>query len=236
VDSAPPRKALDRRSARPASSCGPVSPKELSMTPHSLRTLAARLLPSLLLSGACAATAAPITTIDQTNPGPFTGTGGNVAPNSYGQSFTAGLSAVDAFDFLLGGFEANVVVRVRDGLAGFDGLGGNVLAESAPVLVDKLGSFWFHFDLNQRLALTPGQTYVAELAILTGSLGIRITTDNAYAGGSQLITGYAPDHFSTGYDMVFREGLHSPVPEPATALLTTLGLAGIGWAVRRRRA
>ena len=52
------------------------------MTPHSLRTLAARLLPSLLLSGACAATAAPNTTIDQTNPRPFTGTGGNVAPNS----------------------------------------------------------------------------------------------------------------------------------------------------------
>ncbi|MET0351996.1 MAG: PEP-CTERM sorting domain-containing protein [Rhizobacter sp.] len=204
------------------------------MTTPSLRSLAIRLSPTLLLAGALAATAAPIATVDQANPGPFTGTGGHIAPNSFGQSFTAGLSAVDAFDFLLGGSDANVVVRVRDGLAGFDGLGGTILAESAPVLVDKAGSFWFHFDLNERLALDPGHTYVAELAILTGSLGIRITTNNAYAGGSQLVTGYAPDHFSTDYDMVFREGLHSPVPEPATALLMAVGLAGIGWGLRRR--
>ncbi|CAN7411234.1 PEP-CTERM sorting domain-containing protein [Rhizobacter sp. LjRoot28] len=204
------------------------------MTTPSLRSLTARLLPAVLLISALAATAAPITTIDQANPGPFTGTGGNIAPNSYGQSFTAGLSAVDAFDFLLGGFEANVVVRVRDGLAGFDGLSGNILAESAPVLVDKAGSFWFHFDLNERLALNPGQTYVAELAILTGSLGIRITTDNSYAGGELLITNFAAGELRSDYDMVFQEGLHSPVPEPASALLMMLGFAGIGWGVRRR--
>lgn len=196
-------------------------------------TLVRPLLALACLGSAAAAAAAPLGTIDQQNPEPYTGTSGWIAPYSYGQSFTAGLSAVDAFEFLLGGFEATTVVRVRDGVAGSDGLGGTILAESAPVRVDKAGSFWFHYDLGERLTLVPGQVYVAELAFSTGSLGVRMTLDNAYAGGMLLQTGYSPGHFSPDYDLVFREGLHSPVPEPAGVLLMMLGVAGVVAGVRQ---
>ena len=194
----------------------------------------ARSMLSLALLVSAGTIAAPLGTIDQQNPGPFTGTSGWTAPSSYGQSFTAGLSAVDAFEFLLGGFEATTVVRVRDGLAGADGLGGAILAESAPVVVDQAGSYWFHYDLGERIALVPGQVYVAELAFSAGTLGVRMTLDNAYAGGLMLQTGYAPGHFSPDYDLVFKEGLHSPVPEPASALMLMLGVAGVGAGSRRR--
>lgn len=194
-----------------------------------------RTLASVALLGAvAAATAAPLGTIDQQNPEPLDGTNGASAPYSFGQSFTAGLAGIDAFEFLLGGFQANTVVRIRDGLAGLTGLEGNVLAESAPVVIDQAGNHWIHFDFAERLALTPGQTYVAELAFSTGTLGVRLTTDNAYAGGAMLYSGFPQGGFATDYDLVFKEGLHSPVPEPAAALLMALGVAGVGMSVRRR--
>lgn len=72
---------------------------------------------------------ATITIVDQENPGPFDTTNGAFAPYSFGQSFTPTLPAIDAIEFLLGG-EGTVVVRLRDGLAGTDGLDGNIIAES----------------------------------------------------------------------------------------------------------
>jgi hypothetical protein len=196
----------------------------------------ARVLGAALLSlaAASAALALPIATIDQQNPGPFTGTSGLPSQRSFGQSFTAGLGAVDAFDFLLGGFETQVILRVRDGLAGFDGLAGNILAESAPVAVDQLGSHWFHFDLPHTLALQVGKTYVAELFIASDSLGVRMTVDNSYTGGQMLTGGFAPDFFSTDYDLVFAEGIHAAVPEPSAVLMMAIGVAAVlGWRVRR---
>lgn len=176
---------------------------------------------------------APIIIVDQENPGPFDTTNGSSAPFSFGQSFTPTLPAIDAIEFLLGG-SGTVVVRIRDGLVGADGLDGNIIAESLPVSVNILGSAVYHFDFLNRVSLIPGQEYVSELFIQTGWLGVRHTQGNAYAGGQFLHQDFSPTTF-TDLDLVFTEGLHAPIPVPAAIYLFGSGLIGLIGIARRRK-
>lgn len=163
----------------------------------------------------------PLILVDQENPGPFQTTNGAFAPFSFGQSFTPALSGIDSIKFLLGGNNSTVIVNLRDGLAGADGLSGSIIAQSLPVLVNKLGSNIFHFDFASRVSLIPGQEYVAELSIQTGSLGVRHTQNNEYTGGQFLHQDFLPTVFA-GTDLVFSEGLH--ISEPTTLMLVGLGV------------
>lgn len=168
--------------------------------------------------------------IDQQNVGIDIYTGGALAPFSFGQSFTPSLPAIDAIEFLLGGTDAAVVVRLRDSVAGTDGLAGTIIAESLPEVVEFSGDKWFHFDFPNRVSLTPGQQYVAELYFTTGLLGVRALINDPYAGGQYFSQGF-PGHLTNDTDLIFREGLH--VPEPAAA--TMVGCVVSIGLLRRRR-
>ena len=167
-----------------------------------------------------------ITIVDQQNPDPYETTYGS-STISFGQSFTPTLSAVDAFEFLLGGSDATIIVNLRQGIVGYDGLGGSIIAQSVPVLVNQYGSNLFHFDFTERIYLTPCDLYVAELKILSGDLGVRGTQNNLYGNGQFLHGGLLPSSFNNT-DLVFSEGLTSPTPIPATIFLFLTGLIGLG--------
>jgi hypothetical protein len=172
-----------------------------------------------------------IGTVDQQNVGPNGFGGGASGAYSFGQSFTHTLPAIDAIEFRLGGMDAHVIVRLRDSVAGADGLGGNIIAESLPVVVNiPVGYARHHFDFPSRVPLTPGQQYVAELRLTSGGLGVFQSIDNRYPGGQVFNEGF-PSALLQSQDLFFREGLH--VPEPGGA-----AICFIAWAlshVRRRR-
>ena len=173
---------------------------------------------TLALFTSLSAYAFDIGEVDQSNPGPFELTNGAFAPFSFGQSFAPTLTSVNSFEFLLGGDDAYIHVNLREGLVGLDGMEGAILAQSADVFIDLLGSNLFTFALPTTVELVPGQTYVAELVIDSGSLGVRHTENNAYLGGQFLHQGYAPSVFAN-QDLVFAEGISTPVPEPGSWIL-----------------
>lgn len=178
------------------------------------------------------AVAAPIATIDQQNLGPFSGTNGSGPPIYFGQSFRPTLSGLDAVEFLLGGTNTTAIVEILSGLSGADGLGGPIIATSMPTFFT--GNLVVHFDFAGTVPLTPGQTYVARLLNTAGSIGVRHTSGNAYAGGQFLHQGFSPGVFA-GNDLVFAEGLHAlaTVPEPASAAMWSLAACSLlAW--RRR--
>jgi hypothetical protein len=195
------------------------------------------LLAAVLLACTGAAFGAPITVVDQENPGPFKWTNSAWAGMSYGQSFTPTLAGIDAFESLFAGDGATVVIRLRDGVAGTDGLQGAIFAESFPTAVNG-STAMFHFDFASTVALIPGRTYVAEAYIVAGIVYSRYTEGDAYAGGQYFCSGmYAP--MFSDYDMVYREGLHgeltpAAVPAPAALALVGLGLPAV-LGLRRRR-
>jgi hypothetical protein len=180
------------------------------------------------------ASASPLYITDQANTSAMVGTSGSSAIYSFGQSFIPTLSQLNAVELTLGGFESTAVVRIRDGLAGSDGLSGPLLAESLPVFVDILGNTVFHFHFASLLDLTAGKTYVAELLIETGLLGVRLTSGDAYAKGQFLSQGFVTSH-TDDYDLLFSEGVD--IPEPASLALAGIGLLGLcGTGMARRRA
>lgn len=202
------------------------------MIPAVLKSACAAL--GLLCMNAMAA-GPTIGAIDQSNLGPFTSTNGAASPYSFGQSFVPTATSADRFEFLLGGVAATVVLRLRDGVAGTNGLSGAVIAETTPVTVDFIGSEWFGFQFAQPVALSSGQTYVAELAVLSGSLGVRLTEGNAYGSGMYLAGTFAAGSL-TGFDLVFAEGMAAAVPEPASwATFMAGGLLLAGAARSRKR-
>jgi hypothetical protein len=171
--------------------------------------------------------------IDQQNPGPFTTTNGAPAPFSFGQSFTPTFAELSAFEFLLGG-SATAFVNLRDGVFGPDGLGGTLLAQSLPTTIPVTGSEVYRFDFSNGVPLTPERTYVAELHISSGSLGVRHTQGDAYAAGQFLHQGFAPGTFANT-DLVFAEGIASPIPEPSTWASFGLGaLLLLGHALKKK--
>lgn len=196
------------------------------------RTIVCHLAGLILLLGIATATRAePIIRIDQQNQGPVAGTNGGV---SFGQSFTPTLPAIDAIEFLMAGLGQRVVVNILDGLIGADGLGGPVIATSEAVTVLTLsGHQSVHFDFPDRLALTPGRRYVAQLFTPGGIEGVSWTDGDAYGGGQFLQEGFAASDFSER-DLIFTEGVTRPVAAPGSEWLFALGFVGLGLAGRQR--
>ncbi len=166
------------------------------------------------------ASAAPITVIDQQNPAPAMGTQGGVV---FGQSFIPTLPSVDAFEVLMGDDSATVVAQILNGVIGFDGLAGPVIGTSDPVMVSDfgIGHHTIHFDFPLGVAVIPGQTYVAEFFATSGRFApgiaeVSITTNDSYNRGLLLEGGFPPGFFSTAYDLIFSEGLTTPIPEPSS--------------------
>lgn len=176
----------------------------------------------LLIGIVTAVNASPITTVDQQNLGVGTGTNGGAT--FFGQSFTPAISGIDAIEFLMGGFNDLVTVDILDGIVGLDGLSGTVIATSNPLIVNNTSGFHeiFHFDFPSTVTLIPGHTYVARLFSSEGIGGVSHMGDS-YTGGQFLHQGFDLDVFSSR-DMIFTEGIHSPIPEPAAAWLFCFGL------------
>jgi hypothetical protein len=178
---------------------------------------------ALLLNIVVEAYADPITIIDQQNLAAPIGTNGGVI---FGQSFTPTLSGIDAIEFLMAGDNDVVVVQILDGVVGFDGLGGTVIATSNALVVTTPGFHQtIHFDFPTTVSLVPGQTYVARLFTPGGIEGVSETGD-LYGGGQFLHEGIAVGSFPSSRDLIFTEGLHT-VPEPTTLVLFGLGMAGL---------
>lgn len=175
-------------------------------------------------------------TIDQQNPGPGDGTNGVSEAFTVGQSFTPTLSAIDAVEFSLwsGSSTTTAMVQLRNGVDGEDGLDGTVIGTSGSVTFSSSSpEMFYRFEFPDTITLTPSQTYVAELVVTAGGLGLAIDTTNAYGGGQYFATNCPPSWF-TYYDMVFREGVYAaPVPVPGAVLLGMLGLGVAGMRLRR---
>jgi hypothetical protein len=185
------------------------------------------------------ATAVPV--IDQQQP-LTDSTGGASAPSwtSFGESFTPGLSSIDWAEFSLRNESTNsgpftpisLSLSVLNGLSGTNGLQGTVLATSPAVSLTSLTYAPLHFQLASSLALTPGNTYVLRVNIITQNegLGWEQKFGDAYTGGTMLQSPYDYTTVLAGQDYKFSEG--TGVPEPSSALVL-LG-AGIMTGLRRR--
>jgi len=126
------------------------------------------------------------------------------------------------------------MVQLRDGLVGSDGLGGLILAASGSVTLPAGSPEGFYrFEFPHR-ALTPLQTYVAELVVTEGGLDLGTNQDNPYAGGQSLSKGLPSFILAPTTDQVFREGVYAvSVPVPGAVLLGMLGLGFAGLRLRR---
>jgi hypothetical protein len=166
-------------------------------------------------------------------------TGGAVAPSwtSFGESFKPGLSSIDWAEFSLRNESSpftpiSLSLSVLNGLSGTNGLQGTVLATSPAVSLTSLTYAPLHFQLASSLALTPGNTYVLRVNIITQNqgLGWEQKFGDAYTGGTMLQSPYDYTTVLAGQDYKFSEG--TGVPEPSSALVL-LG-AGIMAGLRRR--
>jgi hypothetical protein len=171
------------------------------------------------------ASAAPITVIDQQNLAPEMGSAGGVI---FGQSFIPTLPRVDAFEAVMGDFGATVVAQILDGVVGFDGLAGPVIGTSDPAVTQApSGRSTVHFDFPLGVAVTPGETYVAKFFSINGDFapgiaGVSITTNDLYTRGLLLEGGFPPGFFSPDDDLIFSEGLTTPIPEPTATWLVSI--------------
>ena len=173
--------------------------------------------------------------------------GGAVAPSwtSFGQSFTPSLSSIQWAQFSLENQSSpftpiSLSLSVLNGVSGTNGLGGAVLATSPAVSLTSTAAFApTLFQLSSPLALTPGNSYVLEVNILTQNqgLGWQQTSNDTYPGGQMLQSPYSTSILS-GQDYLFSEGVIGSVPEPSSALALVIagGMAGLCHRRRRRAA
>jgi hypothetical protein len=193
--------------------------------PHRLRLIAGLLFTATSLPSVFSeASAAPITVIDQQNLGPEMGSQGGVI---FGQSFIPTLPRVDAFEAVMGDFGATVVAQILNGVVGFDGLAGPVIGTSDPAVTEIIGRHTVHFDFPFGVTVTPGETYVARFFSTNGDFapgiaGVSITTNDSYTQGLLLEGGVPPGFFSPDYDLIFSEGLTTPIPEAPPSWVVSL--------------
>jgi hypothetical protein len=189
---------------------------------------------------------APFQAIDQSNYSATGIPGTGIPPNddSIGQSFVPSLSGVDAVEldlriYTLAGTGEDVVARInlRDGVAGADGLGGNIIGSSVVQTISGFLVATYHFDFPFTVSLTPGNTYVAHLERVsgTGIIGFlahdRLSDPtDPYVNGQIYMEGFP---IQNRFDAVFATGLH--VPEPSSWLMFVVGLIAVGFARLRFR-
>jgi hypothetical protein len=149
--------------------------------------------------------------------------------SSIGQSFVPSLPAIEAIEFELGALTGgnHIFVNLRDGVFGATGLEGPILGRTNTLTIPSDAELAMrHFDFENRIALTPGNTYVAEVVGDNGQYVGLSFNDRYPPGESFKIT-------SPGWDLVFVEGLH--VPEPGTAILAAAAAMLASLACGRRR-
>ena len=186
------------------------------------------------------AAALPFLVVDQRNdgfnlPGP---PGGFLVRSPWGQEFTPTLAALDGVHLLIGPRDPAIVVfaNIRENTITGPIIGTSLQGTIGPPETPE--NRFIQFDFADRVPLVPGDLYVIEFRILSGSgepdfgnLALLLNNENLYPGG-RLITLGNP---IPGSDLGFREGL--VVPEPGTVSLLGIGLlALVGGVVRRRRA
>lgn len=145
-----------------------------------------------------------------------TASGGNNVLFYYpiGQEFVPGLSALDVVQlWMMGGSSysgpAEFIVNIRTGTIGGPLLGTSAVTE-LPYRFLGVASFEF-----ERIALTPGETYVIELVQLSGQNWLVGTTQSdPYVQGRMILQGRPVESM----DLWFREGAVEPLPEGGLGL------------------
>lgn len=141
--------------------------------------------------------------------------GGAIAPSwtSFGQSFRPALSSIDWAEFVLQNESSpftpiSLSLSILNGVVGDNGLEGPVIATSPAVSLTSTTHAPLQFQFASTVALTPGNTYVLRVNILTPNegLGWRQAFGNPYPNGQMLQSPYESE-FLDSEDAMFREGV-----------------------------
>jgi hypothetical protein len=149
-----------------------------------------------------------------------------------GQSFIPNLSSIGFIslyfsDQTASGVGATVSVNLWSGSIS----NGTLLGSTDPIFI-RHGFFnYTNLFFSTPVALTPGTTYYFQPLVQSGdqdqNMTTGITSGFVYPSGTAIINGAV-----SGFDILFREGVVI-VPEPSSASLALLGVAGFYF--RRRR-
>jgi hypothetical protein len=163
---------------------------------------------------------------------PHYGAGGDLALNApWAQSFTPALSSVGfvrlKFDDgnLDDGLGGSVYVNLRS-----DSITGRILGRTPTVAMAPFFAGVTNFIFSTPISVTPGAMYFLEPVQFAGGTWLLDGGPYLYPGGIAYQTGQP----EPGADMWFREGIYV-VPEPASMLLLSLGMAAL-IGLRRRSA
>jgi hypothetical protein len=156
-----------------------------------------------------------------------------------GQEFTAALPSLDVVELLFDGpdgtFPPDIPGEFSVSIQG-GGMTGAVVATSFSVtLLTGIFREVVRFDFPTSVPLVPGDLYGIEINRLSDPglpFFFAAIDADTYPGGRAIIDGQSrPD-----FDLFFREGPRSVVPEPSTLTLCglgALGLLGYGWLRRQ---